>query len=78
MQHDLSVLCYENIFKCKKALETIGDKTSANAKELLKYESSFVSIHNSLQDSDWAPTTQMIKTAKETEQTFNKFYSTLK
>ncbi len=78
LQHDLSLMCYNNILKCKKALENTSDKNSANAKELSKYASNFVSIHNSLQDSDWAPTTQMIKTAKETEQIFNKFYSTLK
>ena len=78
LQHDLSVACYNNILKCKKALEVIADKTSANATELSKYESSFGRIHNSLQDSDWAPTTQMIKAVKETVQAFNKFYSTLK
>jgi hypothetical protein len=71
-------MCYNNILKCKKALENTGDKNSSNAKELFKHASSFERIHNSLQDSDWAPTTQMINAAKETEQAFNKFYSTLK
>ena len=78
LQHDLSLLCYNNILKCKKALEAIADKNLPNAKELSKYESSFGRIHNSLQERDWPPTTQMIKAAKETEQAFSKFYSTLK
>jgi photosystem II stability/assembly factor-like uncharacterized protein len=78
LQHDLSVACYHNILKCKTALDNIEDKNSANAKELLKYQSNFERIHNSLQDSDWPPTTQMINAAKETELAFNKFYSTLK
>jgi len=78
LQHDLSLMCYNNIQKCMKVLETTGDKNSASAKEFIKYQSSFERIHNSLQDSDWPPTTQMINAAKETEQAFNKFYSTLK
>jgi photosystem II stability/assembly factor-like uncharacterized protein len=78
LQHDLSVACYHNILKCKTALDNIEDKNSANAKELLKYQSNFERIHNSLQDSDWPPTTQMINAAKGTELAFNKFYSTLK
>jgi photosystem II stability/assembly factor-like uncharacterized protein len=78
LQHELGLMCYNNILKCKKALENTGDKNSANVKELSRYTSSFERIHNSLQDSDWPPTTQMINAAKETEQAFNKFYSTLK
>jgi len=78
LQHDLSLACYNNILKCKTALNNMADKNSVSAKELSKFEGNFERIHNSLQDSDWPPTTQMIKAAKETELAFNKFYSTLK
>ena len=73
MQHGLSTMCYNNIKKCKKALEGL-DANSEKAKALAKFISSFTGIHNVLQDSDWAPTTQMIQAAKETEFAFNKFY----
>jgi copper chaperone CopZ len=69
-------MCYNNIKKCVKALEGL-DASSEKAKALAKYISSFTGIHNVLQDSDWAPTTQMINAAKETEIAFNKFYVSL-
>lgn len=77
LQHDLSLMCYKNILKCMNKLETIADKNTDNAKKLAEYESSFERIHNSLQESDWPPTSQVVRAAKETEQAFNKFYSTL-
>ncbi len=76
LQHNLSVMCYKNIEKCMKALEGLDTK-SEKAKALAKFISSFTSIHNVLQDSDWPPTTQMIQAAKETELAFKKFYLTL-
>jgi hypothetical protein len=78
LQHDLSLSAYNHIQQCIKALSEMVDKNSAKAKELSKYKSSFERIQNSLQESDMPPTTQMIKAAKETTNSFNKFYSTLK
>jgi len=77
LQHDLSVMCYNNIKKCMKELERI-DANSEKAKKLSKYISNFTAVHNAMQDSDWPPTSQMIKSARETEQSFVEFFKTFK
>jgi hypothetical protein len=77
LQHDLSLLCYNNIKQCMKKLEGINENTDP-AKIVTSFINKFTAIHNVLQESDWAPTTQMIKAAKETEQAFGQFYKSLK
>ena len=69
LQHDLSLMCYNNTKKCVAALEGL-DANSEKAKALSKFVGSFTAIQNTLQDSDWPPTTQMINAAKETEKAF--------
>lgn len=76
LQHDLSVMCYNNIKKCKTALNGL-DPNTENAKALAKYMGNFSGIQNALQDSDWPPTMQMVNAAKETELAFNQFLKTL-
>ncbi|HEX2684520.1 MAG TPA: hypothetical protein VHL77_11330, partial [Ferruginibacter sp.] len=63
-QHDLSLICYNNVLKCQAALRTLTDKDKIA--ETRKYMNSFLSLQNTLQDGDWPPTTQMIKAVKET------------
>ncbi len=63
LQHDISVMCYNNIQKC------IAAKNNG-AKDLDKLQTAFAAVHNALQDSDMPPTTQMITAAKETEKAF--------
>lgn len=63
LQHDISVMCYNNIQKC------IAAKNNG-AKDLDKLQSAFAAVHNALQDSDMSPTMQMIDAAKETEKQF--------
>ena len=63
LQHDISIMCYNNIQKC------IAAKNNG-AKDLDKLQSAFAAVHNALQDSDMPPTTQMITAAKETEKAF--------
>ncbi len=72
LQHDLSISCYNNIKKCMAALQGL-DPNSEKAKALAKYLSSFMSIQNTLQDSDWPPTAQMISAANETETALKSF-----
>jgi photosystem II stability/assembly factor-like uncharacterized protein len=73
LQHDLSVMCYNNIKKCNKTLEGL-DASTEDAKILLTFISKFTTIQNQLQDSDWPPTTQMIIAAKEANLALLKFY----
>jgi len=73
LQHDLSLVCYNNIQQCIKELSAV-DKNTENAKSLLKFQRNFTSIHNALQEGEWAPTKQMIDAVKETVAAFNKFY----
>jgi hypothetical protein len=77
LQHDLSLLCYNNIQKCMKALEG-KDANSDKAKTLSKYLRDFTSLHNALQESDWPPTTQMINATKLTQADFDLFYKSFK
>ncbi len=76
VQHDLSLMCYNNIKKCMKKLVGLNENAES-AKMLTSFINKFTAIHNVLQESDWAPTTQMINAAKETELSFTKFYKTL-
>ncbi len=72
-QHDLSLMCYNNMQKCMDALKAT-EADAENAAELRKELNSslrnFSSIQNILQDSDMPPTTQTIAAAKEAEKTF--------
>lgn len=77
LQHDLSVSAYNNIQQCMKLLSSL-DEHSEKAKSIKKFMGAFTAVHNSLQDSDWAPTTQMIRTAKQTQAEFDKFLRAMK
>ncbi len=77
LQHDLSLMCYNNIKACMKKLESLNENTGP-AKMLSSFINKFTSIQNTLQESDWAPTTQMINTASETAAAFTQFYNSLK
>jgi len=77
LQHDLSLMCYNNIQKCMNKLKGL-DANTDKAKALSKYISNFTGIQNLLQESEWAPTNQMIKAAKDTELSFTQFYNSLK
>ena len=74
LQHDLSLMCYNNIQKCMQALNTISisqnNKWADLEKDIKKLLSTFNSIQNILQDSDMPPTTQTIKAAKDAETGF--------
>jgi hypothetical protein len=74
LQHDLSLMCYNNIQKNMQALNTISksqnNKWADLEKEIKKLLSTFNSIQNILQDSDMPPTTQTIKAAKDAETGF--------
>jgi photosystem II stability/assembly factor-like uncharacterized protein len=77
LQHDLSLMFYNNIKQCMKKLEGLNENTEA-AKMLTSFINKFTSIHNVLQESDWAPTMQMVKAVKETGAAFTQFYNSLK
>ncbi|MEO6538071.1 MAG: hypothetical protein ABIT07_06185, partial [Ferruginibacter sp.] len=73
LQHDLSLMCYNNIETCRKLLAEMAEKNedeSEKGKSLTKYSGIFNSILNTLQDSDMSPTTPMIKAAKEASKEF--------
>ncbi len=74
LQHDVSLMCYNNIQQCIKAL-SVADINSEKAKSLQKFQRSFTFIQNALQEGEWAPTKQMIESAKKTEQEFKVFMS---
>ena len=73
LQHDLSLICYNNIQQCIKEL-SVADNNTEKVKSLAKFQRSFTSIENALQEGEWAPTKQMINAVKETVAAFNKFY----
>jgi photosystem II stability/assembly factor-like uncharacterized protein len=77
LQHDLSLMCYNKIKQCMKKLEGLNENTEAS-KTVRGFIDKFTSIHNVLQESDWSPTTQMVKAATETGATFTQFYNSLK
>ena len=72
LQHDVSLMCYKNIEQCIKAF-SVADINSEKAKSLQKFRRSFTSIQEALQEGEWAPTKQMIESAKKTEQEFKVF-----
>lgn len=77
LQHDLSLMCYNNIKICMEKLESLNENAEP-AKTLNTYINKFTAIHNVLQESDWPPTTQMINAAEETAVAFKQFYNSLK
>ncbi|MEP6710933.1 MAG: hypothetical protein ABJA37_00880 [Ferruginibacter sp.] len=76
LQHDLSLMSYNNIEKCRKALNKIAEKNESTSAEKVKiistYLSTFSTTLNTLQDGDMPPTTQMIKAANEASREFDK------
>jgi photosystem II stability/assembly factor-like uncharacterized protein len=76
LQHDLSLMCYNNIKKCMKKLEGLNENAE-DAKIVTSFINKFTAIHNVLQESDWSPTIQMINAANETAAAFTQFYKTL-
>jgi len=76
-QHDLSLLCYNNIKQCMKKLEGLNEN-SEPAKILTGFINKFKTIHSALQESDMVPTMQMIKASKETTASFTQFFKSLK
>ncbi len=77
LQHDLSVMCYNNIKLCMKKMEGLSENKEV-AKTLNDFMNKFSSIHNTLQESDWAPTTQMVLSAKETAAAFSNYFNRIK
>ncbi len=71
VQHDLSLICYNHILKCRNDLTFITDKDQVA--EVRKYLNSFSSLQNILQDSDMPPTTQTINAVKETVAAYADF-----
>ena len=74
VQHDLSLMCYNNIQKCMTVLKEIktikpGEFTDTD-KLFSKYLGVFTAIQNTLQETDLPPTSQAINTAKEAEKSF--------
>ncbi len=76
-QHDLSLMCYNNIKKCMQQLKNI-DANSDKAKALQKFIQNFTGIQNVLQENDMLPTVQMVKAATAYELSFKQFFNTLK
>lgn len=78
MQHDLSLMCYDNILKCKTALKELTAQMNAASSETMKvfsgYIDSFTSLHNVMQESDFPLTGQMVQGARETEKGFDAFW----
>jgi hypothetical protein len=68
LQHDLSLLCYNHIIKCRDDLRSMTGKEQVA--ETTKYVNTFSSLQNILQDSDMPPTTQTIKAVNETVAAF--------
>ena len=76
-QHDLSILCYNNIKQCMKKLEGLNEN-SETEKTLTGFINKFKSIHGALQESDMVLTMQMITATKETTAAFTQFFKSLK
>ena len=77
LQHDVSLMCYNNIKMGMKKLEGLNENGEAT-KELKGFINKFTGIHNLLQENDNEPTSQMLKAAKETSAAFTKLYTSLK
>ena len=78
LQHNLSMMCYTNIEKCRKILKEITEKNdpalTEKEKNITRYIGIFNSLQNTLQDSDMPPTTQMIKAVNEAGIGFDALY----
>ena len=78
LQHNLSMMCYNNIEKCRKILKEITEKNdpalTEKEKNIARYIGIFNSLQNTLQDSDMPPTTQMIKAVNEAGTGFDALY----
>ena len=78
LQHNLSMMCYNNIEKCRKILKEITEKNdpalTEKEKNIARYIGIFNSLQNTLQDSDMPPTTQMIKAVNEAGIGFDALY----
>jgi photosystem II stability/assembly factor-like uncharacterized protein len=72
LQHDLSLMCYNSIKKCIKMLEGLNENAE-DVKIITGFINRFTTFHNLLQESDWAPTTQMIKGVKKVIMGFELF-----
>ena len=74
IQHDLSLMCYNNIQKCITALKEIAAKQDEKlidaGKNFKKYSEVFNTIQNALQETDLPATSQVIIAAKEAENSF--------
>ena len=79
VQHDLSLMCYNNSKKCLNALKMISQRKdtlfSGIKKDISGYLRVFTSLHNVMQDGDMPLTTEMISQAKEAESKFDSDWS---
>jgi hypothetical protein len=69
-QHDLSLLCYNNILMATNALQNNNVKNENAAKELNQYIGKFRSLQGVLQESEMIPTTQMVNGVMEADKGF--------
>lgn len=78
MQHDLSLLCYNNSQKCLQALAEIALKKDSTSVGLItdfgKYNDSFTTLFNFLQESDMTPTVQVVTSVNTTDKDFQAFW----
>ena len=78
-QHDLSLEAYNNRLKLKIMLDDLNsapqNNTTALKSDLAKLDNTYASLLNILQQSDTAPTLQMINGVKEAGETFIKIVS---
>jgi photosystem II stability/assembly factor-like uncharacterized protein len=73
LQHDLSLMCYNNIKRCMDLLTRLNDNASAEKqKVVIKFQNAFTTLHNLLQESDMPPTKQMLTETIKTETDFKK------
>ena len=76
-QHDLSLMCYNNIKQCKKKMAGLNENTEV-AKTFTGFINKFNTLYGALQESDMVLTMQMIKASKETNVAFIQFFESLK
>jgi photosystem II stability/assembly factor-like uncharacterized protein len=69
-QHDLSLLCYNNILMATNALQNNNVTNENAAKELNQYIGKFRSLQGVLQESEMIPTTQMVNGVMEADKGF--------
>ena len=75
-QHDLSLMCYNNIKQSRKKMEGLNENTES-AKTLTGFINKFNTLYGALQESDMVLTMQMIKASKETNAAFTQFFKSL-